>query len=153
MNVVKIYENFIDDRNKHLDIIKSIDNKMKDTILDTMTDVFDHKDMKYIFDIPSSPNNRLFGSPTYYLRILNSSDEQLTTINTLSFSDIGKDLINDLYRLNGTLSNEYTIKYGLSVTGGGGYNQHSDFNFLISLIKKYIEEDYYFKFIEIFITR
>lgn len=110
---MKIYENFIKDRNKLLYEIELVDKKMENELLDLLCDVIDIKGIYYKF-YSSLNNGNSNKNYTYYLHIENERLERDFDPNT-SFREIKSIFKNNVYQMNDILSLDYDIKYTLGV--------------------------------------
>ena len=152
MNYIKIYENFITDRNKLLHEIELIDKKMEDEILDLLSDTLEIDGFVPKF-------YKRMGERTdfvYYFNLTYHIDKYTDFQDAISFKYIKDFFIRDIHRLNGVLSINYKITYGLCIRkifrdkDGVIVVQNIeditdvDFNSLKSTVEKY-DENYYFR--------
>lgn len=101
MKYIKIYENFLKDRNKLLDDIKSLDNKMLNEILDLIPDILDTGCVDYEFNHMSNGDGS--GLPDRYeLKLFLKKDKFFDKY----LSTFKKDLRNI-----DNILNDYDIKY------------------------------------------
>lgn len=104
---MKIYENFIADRNKLLYEIELVDKKMENELIDMLCDIIDIKGLNYKFY--SSNGNKDY---IYYLHIDN---ERLQFNPEISFKEIKNIFKSNVYQMNDILSLDYDIKYTIGV--------------------------------------